>query len=141
MQYKHLFTLFFLSIVICDQLIPVVETYGNGNIKYINYHRKKASGIEKVKMEEYYENGFKREQGPFKNGKKDGKWSYYYENGKKRSEGLYKNGWVGYASSRLWADVIRLREYKYREMKISGRLPNKKFYGTGKPDERVAQSD
>ena len=47
MQYKYLCTLFFLSIVISDQLIPVVETYDNGNIKYINYHRKKASGIEK----------------------------------------------------------------------------------------------
>ena len=92
MKYKYLYSLFFLSTVISDQLIPVVETHDNGNIKYINYHRKKASGIEKVKLEEYYKNGFKREQGPFKNGKKDGKWSYYYENGEKRSEGLYKNG-------------------------------------------------
>jgi glycosyltransferase involved in cell wall biosynthesis len=55
-------------------------------------------------------------------------------------KGLYKNGWVGYASSRLWTDVIRLREYKYKEMKISGKLPNKKIYGIGKPDQRVSQS-
>ena len=53
---------------------------------------KKASGIEKVKLEEYYENGFKRKQIHLRTGKKDGKWSYYYENGKKRLEGLYKNG-------------------------------------------------
>ena len=54
------------------QLIPIVETYDNGNIKNIHYHRKRSNGIEKVKLEEYYENGFKREQGSFRNGEKNG---------------------------------------------------------------------
>ena len=54
-------------------------------------------------------------------------------------KGLYKSGWVGYASARLWSDVIRLREYKYREMKITGKIPNKRVYGAGNPDLRVKQ--
>ncbi len=53
--------------------------------------------------------------------------------------GACRAGWVGYASARLWADVFRLRDYKRREIEITGRLPVKRLYGPGKPDERVQQ--
>ena len=101
MKFRFLNIFLILSVTVSGQLIPVIETYENGNIKNINYHRKRASGIDKVKLEEYFENGFKKEQGPFKNGQKNGKWFYWYENGEKRSEGVYKNGvkdgfWIGW---------------------------------------------
>jgi glycosyltransferase involved in cell wall biosynthesis len=53
--------------------------------------------------------------------------------------GAWRAGWVGYAWARLRADVMRLREYKRHEMEITGRLPVKRHYGPGKPDNRVQQ--
>ena len=54
-------------------------------------------------------------------------------------KGLWKSGWSGYASARLWSDVMRLREYKYKEMKRTGQLLAPRTYGPGKADHRVKQ--
>jgi glycosyltransferase involved in cell wall biosynthesis len=54
-------------------------------------------------------------------------------------QGAWRVGWVGYAWARLRADVMRLIEYKRREMEITGRLPQQRFYGPGTPDSRVRQ--
>lgn len=54
-------------------------------------------------------------------------------------QGARRAGWVGYAWSHLRCDVMRLREYKRREMEITGRLPVKRIYGPGLPDSRVKQ--
>jgi hypothetical protein len=56
-------------------------------------------------------------------------------------QGAWRAGWVGYAWSRLRADVMRLVEYKRREIEFTGRLPVKRTYGPGAPDPRVAQFD
>ncbi|MDB4222431.1 glycosyltransferase family 2 protein [Granulosicoccus sp.] len=53
--------------------------------------------------------------------------------------GTWRAGFVGYAWARLRPDVMRLIEYKRREMQITGRLPEKRFYGPSKPDSRVQQ--
>jgi glycosyltransferase involved in cell wall biosynthesis len=53
--------------------------------------------------------------------------------------GAWRAGWVGYAWARLRADVMRLVEYKRREIELTGRLPVKRVYGPGKPDSRVRQ--
>jgi hypothetical protein len=55
--------------------------------------------------------------------------------------GAWRVGWVGYAWARLRADVMRLVEYKRREIELTGRLPTKRVYGPGKPDGRVRQYD
>lgn len=54
-------------------------------------------------------------------------------------KGAWRAGWVGFAWARLRADVMRLREYKYREMLRTHRLPAKRVYGPGQPDARVQQ--
>ncbi len=54
-------------------------------------------------------------------------------------KGLWKSGWSGYASARLWSDVMRFREYKYKEMKHTGQLLTPRTYGPGKADHRVRQ--
>ncbi|MCB0256247.1 MAG: glycosyltransferase family 2 protein [Anaerolineae bacterium] len=56
-------------------------------------------------------------------------------------KGTWRAGWVGYAWARLRADVMRLIEYKRREMALVGRLPVKRRYGPGQPDPRVSQYD
>lgn len=55
--------------------------------------------------------------------------------------GAWRAGWVGYAWARLRTDVIRLIEYKTREMHLIGRSPVKRVYGPGRPDPRVPQYD
>lgn len=54
-------------------------------------------------------------------------------------QGAWRVGWVGFAWARLRSDVMRLVEYKRREMEIIGRLPVKRNYGPGQPDSRVRQ--
>ena len=79
------------SIGYSQNLIPVIETYNDGNIKSITYHKKTRNGIEKVKYERYYENGPKHKEGNIKAGKEDGLWIDWYENGKKKAEITYKD--------------------------------------------------
>ena len=38
-----------------------------------------------------YENGNKKSEGKYKDGKQDGPWTYWYENEQKKSEGTYKD--------------------------------------------------
>jgi len=75
-----------------QDLIPVVETYDNGNIKSIVYHKKSRTGIEKVKYEGYHKNGQKWLEETYKDGKLNGLWTYWDENGEKKREGNYKDG-------------------------------------------------
>ena len=85
-----------------QQLIPqITETYKNGNVKSITYHKKTQNGIELVKGEGYYENGQKQGEGDFKNGKPDGLIKGWYESGKKEYERTFKDGefdglWTGW---------------------------------------------
>jgi glycosyltransferase involved in cell wall biosynthesis len=55
--------------------------------------------------------------------------------------GAWRAGWVGYVWARLRADVMRLIEYKRREIELTGRLPTRRFYGAGQPDARIQQFD
>jgi glycosyltransferase involved in cell wall biosynthesis len=54
-------------------------------------------------------------------------------------EGAWRAGWIGIAWSRLRADVMRIIEYKRKEMEITGRLPALRQYGSGAADKRVSQ--
>ena len=54
-------------------------------------------------------------------------------------QGAFLAGWPGYAWARLRVDLMRLIDYKFREMKITRRLPAFRFYGPGQPDPRVPQ--
>ena len=66
-----------------------VGWYENGQKKYeINF----KNGKEKGKWIWWYENGHKKYEENYKNGKEDGKWIWWYENGQKKYEGNYKNG-------------------------------------------------
>jgi hypothetical protein len=56
-------------------------------------------------------------------------------------QGAWRAGWPGYAWARLRADVMRLVEYKRREMVLTGRLPVARVHGPGAPDPRVPQFD
>ena len=55
--------------------------------------------------------------------------------------GTWRAGWVGFAWARLRSDVMRLIDYKRREMEITGRVPIEHRHGAGAPDARVQQFD
>jgi len=65
----------------------------------------KGSSLEELQMNgkhtEYYDDGQKKEEGFYKDSKKDGFSTIWYENGQKRIEGNYKDGkpdglWIKY---------------------------------------------
>lgn len=56
-------------------------------------------------------------------------------------QGTWRAGWVGYAWSHLRSEVMRMRNFKRREIVLTRRLPAKRTYGPGKPDPRVPQYD
>ena len=63
---KKLYPLFVVLLLTSNgfgqKLHEVIETYENGNIKSITYHKKIRYRVEKVKFEKYYENGQKADE-------------------------------------------------------------------------------
>ena len=60
-----------------------VKFYDNGQLKEIWNERIQTS---------WYENGQKKSEGTYKDGKEDGLQTDWYRNGEKKSEGTYKDG-------------------------------------------------
>jgi antitoxin component YwqK of YwqJK toxin-antitoxin module len=56
----------------------------------------------------WYENGQKKNEGTYKNGKEDGLWTHWYENGKKRGEGTFKDGKI--ISQKEWNEDGSVKE-------------------------------
>ena len=54
-------------------------------------------------------------------------------------QGACRSGRVGFIWARLRVFVMQMREYKHREIEITGKIPKKRFYGSGEPDSRVSQ--
>ncbi|MDP7366077.1 MAG: rhodanese-like domain-containing protein [Candidatus Pacebacteria bacterium] len=113
-------SLLILSVGFSQQLIPVVETYSDGNIKSITYHKKSRTGIEKVKYEEYYKNGQKYEEGTYKDGKQDGLYTVWHENGQKEKEGTYKKGNHDGLWTRWYKNGQKYEEGTYKDGKQDG---------------------
>ena len=83
--------LFLISLGFGQKLYEVIETYENGNIKSITYHKKIRNSIVKVKLEHYWENGRKSGEITLKDGKLE-LMTEWYENGQKLGEFHYKDG-------------------------------------------------
>ena len=85
--------LFFLFLIIasfaCNRAREVVtESYPDGSKQIVLYYKKS----EKLPFKEiqYYQDGKKKMEGTFKEGKRDGKWFYWYPDGKLWTEGNYE---------------------------------------------------
>jgi len=64
-----------------QKVITVTETYEDGEVSKISYHKITGNKIELVKEIKWYENGQKDSEGTYKDGEKDGKWIGYGEDG------------------------------------------------------------
>ena len=74
------------------QKIIHTETYDDGTIKSISYHKITRNIIEKIKYQQFDRNGQKEYEGTYKDGKEDGKWTEWYENGQIKEEANFKDG-------------------------------------------------
>jgi len=117
---KILLIVLLLSFGFSQKLTEVVETYDNGNIKSITYHKKTRTGIEKVKDEKYYENGQKEEEGTYKGGKPDGKYTTWYENGQKKEEGTFKDGKGNGLMTSWYEDGQKKGEVTFKDGELDG---------------------
>ena len=75
-----------------QKVITVTETYNDGDVSKISYHKITGNKIELVKEIKWHENGQKYKEGTYKDGKEDGKWTEWYENGQKSVETTFKDG-------------------------------------------------
>ena len=60
--YPLLSLLFLISFGYGQKVYEVIETYDNGNIKSIEYHQLIDNKIGLLKVVNFYENGFKKEE-------------------------------------------------------------------------------
>jgi antitoxin component YwqK of YwqJK toxin-antitoxin module len=90
------------------QKIIHTETYDDGTIKSISYHKITRNIIEKIKYQSFNRNGQKKWEGTYKDGKADGLTTTWHENGQKRYEGTWKDG--EFISSKRWDEDGNLIE-------------------------------
>jgi len=88
-----------LSIFLCIQIgcskgVVKKTKYDDGQLKEQYYVKKDKDGdyVRSGRFQIWHENGQKKGEVHFKDGKLDGLGSSWYENGKKRGEGQFKNG-------------------------------------------------
>ena len=79
-----------------QKIITVTETYKDGDVSKISYHKITGNKIELVKEIDWYTNGQKKEEQTYKDGIPDGKATEWCETGEKEGEGTYKGvDWRG----------------------------------------------
>ena len=85
--------LFLISVGFGQQIISqITETYNDGSIKSITYHKKIGNGLSKVKEEGYYKGGLQIYEYNYYDGVKDGLQTEWFNNGQKKYEGTYEDG-------------------------------------------------
>ena len=120
---KNLIPIFLiLSISLGSDTSRTVETYNNGNISSITYYVDSEEGLDLIKQEVFHFTGKKSMVGIFKDGLREGTWTFFYESGIKRLEGTYTSGqkdslWT------YWYDTgIKATEYFYDNKTIDGKI-------------------
>ena len=85
---KRVLLISLLLIVGCAKPINENSLVDRNGVKYQQDSQNPYLG----EVFDLYNNGNKKLEGSYKNGKKNGKWTVWYENGQKWSEINYKNG-------------------------------------------------
>jgi len=115
---------FFITLVCLAGCTRKLETrYDSGNIKERYAVQRNAEG-KYVKHGEYvcwYENGSKKQEGMFKDAKKDGQHIFWYENGQKKQEGIFKDGTKNGKHIFWYEDGQMKSECEFRDNKKNGK--------------------
>ena len=73
------------------------------------------------KYMDWYDNGNKRREGEYKNGKQEGKWIEWYEDGNKKSEEEFKNGEREGKRIMWYTNGNEWYEEEYKDGKLEGK--------------------
>ena len=99
-----------------------LETYNNGNISSISYHKDTENGLELIKQEVFHFTGGKSMTGTFENGLREGVWTFYYENGIKRLEGTYRRGQKDSLWTYWYDNGVIATKYFYDNKTLDGKV-------------------
>jgi antitoxin component YwqK of YwqJK toxin-antitoxin module len=89
--FLFVFLVFFVASCTFENKV-IEDTYPDGSPKRVCIYLGKGDNKELIKETTYYPNKQIQMEGTYKDGKRDGKWSYWYENGKLWSEGAFVRG-------------------------------------------------
>jgi antitoxin component YwqK of YwqJK toxin-antitoxin module len=119
-------------------LKPEIEYYENGNVKKITYFDKKNGQMEKIKEEDYFNNGQKEYERFFSNNELNGPCIEYYENGGKKREYNHKNGVMDGLDTTYYENGQKSAEgnRKHPMNRMVG-----KWYGWYESGEKMYESD
>lgn len=92
---KQLFFLVIVASIVTGCTVKpfehIEETWQQGNPKTVKYYtNEKMEDL--VGEARYYEDGTKKTEGNYKNGQRNGQWSYWFHDGKIWSRAVYKEG-------------------------------------------------
>ncbi len=120
---KFLITIvLFLSVALSTDTSKVVETHKNGNISMISHYHDTEKGLELIKQETFHFSGPKSMVGYFKNGLRDGTWTYWHENGQMRLEGVYQKGFKDSLWTRWYKNGVIATKYYYDNTTLDGKV-------------------
>lgn len=81
----------------------IISNWPNGEVQKVYFYTQKGEVREKIAEETFYENGQQEMRGEFKDGKRDGTWSYWFENGNVWTESAYEND-LRIGKSTVWLE-------------------------------------
>ncbi len=99
----------------------VVQTYPDGKIELEQYFIFKERDSILVKEIGYYPDGQKRIEGEYRDGKREGQWTYWFSNGNRWSEARYKTGLRNGKSTVWYENGRKYFEGSYRMGERTGR--------------------
>jgi antitoxin component YwqK of YwqJK toxin-antitoxin module len=82
--------------------------------------KRKDQEMKKTIKTEYFDNGQKREEGSYKNGKKDGLWNTWRKNGQRKVDVNYKDGKRDGFFTEYYDNGQKFYEGNYRDGKMDG---------------------
>ena len=116
--------------------IDSLSWYENGLKKY---ERTYKDGKEDRLHTEWYENGQKKEEGTYKDGKEDGLWTEWYEDGQKKEERTWKDGKEDGLWKRWYENGKKELEENYKNGKEDGLFIY--WYENGQKEEETTWKD
>jgi antitoxin component YwqK of YwqJK toxin-antitoxin module len=99
----------------------VVQTYPDGKIELEQYFIFKERDSILVKEIGYYPDGQKRIEGEYRDGKREGQWTYWFSNGNRWSEARYKTDLRNGKSTVWYENGRKYFEGSYRMGERTGR--------------------
>ena len=122
MKKSFIYINLFTAIAFGNDTSKVVQTHNNGKVSIISYYQDTENGLDLFKQETFHFSGPRSMVGTFKNGFRNGQWTFWHENGNKRLEGIYSDGFKDSLWTRWYENGIIANKYFYDNTTIDGKV-------------------